>query len=78
MAPVTHPMAAPDQPDAMLTLNPEPYPQTRLVFEAGQLKGAILMSFPDRIHTLQRSTYGAPAGLERPLDDAAWAQVGKG
>lgn len=53
-------------------------PQTRLVFEAGQLKGAILMSFPDRIHALQKSTYGAPAGLERPLDDAAWAQVCRG
>ena len=49
--------------------------QTRLVFEAGQLKGAILMSFPDRIHALQKSTYGAPSGVDRPLDDAAWAQV---
>jgi hypothetical protein len=48
------------------------------VFEAGQLKGAILMSFPDRIHALQKSTYGAPTGVERPLDDAAWAQVRRG
>lgn len=45
------------------------------MFEAGQLKGAILMSFPDRIHALQKRTYGQPNGSEKPLTDEAWAQV---
>lgn len=51
--------------------------QTRLVFEAGQLKGAILMSFPDRIHALQKRTYGHQSGLpDKPITDEGWAQVG--
>jgi hypothetical protein len=49
---------------------------TRLVFEAGQLKGAILMSFPDRIHALQKRTY-EHTGLntDKPLTDEVWGQM---
>ena len=50
--------------------------QTRLVFEAGQLKGSILMSFPDRIHALQKRTYeNTGLASDKPFTDEAWAQV---